>query len=67
MRFFESLAIGVSMYSKIPMPRVEWNEKNMKYAMCFFPLVGVVTGILEVILGNALLVYTSCGTLFLQE
>ena len=56
MRFFESLAIGVSMYSKIPMPRVEWNEKNMKYAMCFFPLVGVVTGILEVILGNALLV-----------
>ena len=49
MRFFESLAIGVSMYSKIPMPRVEWNEKNMKYAMCFFPLVGVVTGILEVI------------------
>ncbi len=75
MRFFESLAIGVSMYSKIPMPRVEWNEKNMKYAMCFFPLVGVVTGILEVILGNALLVlevilgnallvYTSCGTLF---
>ena len=32
--------------------------------MCFFPLVGVVTGILEVILGNALLVYTSCGTLF---
>ena len=64
MRFFESLAIGVSMYSKIPMPRVEWNEKNMKYAMCFFPLVGVVTGILEVILGNVLLVYTSCGTLF---
>lgn len=64
MRFFESLAIGVSMYSKIPMPWVEWNEKNMKYAMCFFPLVGVVTGILEVILGNALLVYTSCGTLF---
>jgi len=52
------------MYSKIPMPRVDWNEKNMKYAMCFFPLVGVVTGILEVILGNALLVYTSCGTLF---
>ena len=43
MRFFESLAIGVAMYSKIPMPRVEWNEKNMKYAMCFFPLVGAVS------------------------
>ena len=24
MRFFESLAIGVAMYSKIPMPRVDW-------------------------------------------
>ena len=55
MKFFESLAIGVAMYSKIPMPRVEWNEKNMKYAMCFFPPVGVVTGILETILSNAIL------------
>lgn len=64
MRFFQSLAIGVSMYSKIPMPRVEWNEKNMKYAMCFFPLVGLVTGILVMFLGNVLLLHTSCKTLF---
>ena len=49
-----------AMYSKIPMPRVEWNEKNMKYAMCFFPLVGVVTGLLEVILGNCLLYTSRC-------
>ena len=33
MRFFESLAIGVAMYSKIPMPRVGWNEKNMQEDM----------------------------------
>ena len=32
------------MYSKIPMPRVEWNEKNMRYAICFFPAVGVLCG-----------------------
>ena len=64
MRFFQSLAIGVSMYSKIPMPRVEWNEKNMKYAMCFFPLVGLVTGILVMFFGNVLLLHTSCKTLF---
>jgi len=43
------------MYSKIPMPRVEWNEKNMKYAMCFFPLVGAVIG------GLMLLVRFLCG------
>lgn len=64
MRFFQSFAIGVSMYSKIPMPRVEWNEKNMKYAMCFFPFVGLVTGVLEVCIGRFLLLHTSCKTLF---
>ncbi|HEX3021692.1 MAG TPA: adenosylcobinamide-GDP ribazoletransferase, partial [Lachnospiraceae bacterium] len=40
----QSFIIAFSMYSKIPMPRVEWNEKNMKYSMCFFPLVGLVLG-----------------------
>lgn len=64
MKLFQSLAIGVSMYSKIPMPRVEWNEKNMKYAMCFFPLVGVVTGIFQVLAGRFFLAHTSCGSLF---
>lgn len=39
-----SLAIAFSMYSRIPMPVVEWTKERMKYAMCFFPLIGVVTG-----------------------
>ena len=39
-----SLIIAFSMYSKIPMPKVEWNEKNMNYCLGFFPLVGVVIG-----------------------
>ena len=43
---FKSFAVAFSMYSKIPMPRVEWNEKNLRYALCFFPFVGVVTGAL---------------------
>lgn len=38
--------IAVSMYSKIPMPKVEWNKKNMKYAICFFPVIGLVIGAL---------------------
>ena len=42
----KSLALAFSMYSKIPMPRVEWNEKNMRYALCFFPFVGAVNGAL---------------------
>ena len=52
MYLLESCVIAISMYSKIPMPRVEWKEKNMKYAMCFFPLVGCVNGILVFGLGN---------------
>ena len=39
-----SLIIAFSMYSRIPMPRCEWDEKGMKYSMCFFPLVGAVLG-----------------------
>ena len=27
----ESMNIAFSMYSRIPMPRVDWNEKNMKF------------------------------------
>lgn len=42
---FESICIAFAMYSKIPVPHVEWKEKNMKYAICFFPLVGVVLGL----------------------
>ena len=36
--------IAFSMYSRIPMPMFEWKEEDMKYAMCFFPVIGVVIG-----------------------
>ena len=38
------LLIALSMYSKIPVPQAEWNERNMRYAFCFFPLVGALIG-----------------------
>ena len=50
----QSLLIAFSMYSNIPVPRVKWNEKNMRYALCFFPWVGMVIGILVFFLGNLL-------------
>ena len=34
-----AMVISFAMYSKIPMPRVEWSKENMKYSMCFFPWV----------------------------
>lgn len=63
MYLLESLAIAVSMYSKIPVPNVEWKEKNMKYAMCFFPVVGIVLCAAEIFLGQFLL-SCSIGRIF---
>lgn len=48
--FFSPVVIAFSMYSKIPMPQVEWNEKNMRYAICFFPFVGLVIALFEYII-----------------
>lgn len=38
--------IAFSMYSKLPVPHLEWKEADMRYTICFFPLVGAVIGIL---------------------
>ena len=40
----KSLIIAFAMYSKLPMPRVEWEKKALSWALCWFPLVGVVIG-----------------------
>lgn len=44
MIILRSLISAFLMYSKIPMPRVEWRNENRRYALCFFPLVGAVVG-----------------------
>ena len=49
MDVIRSLMMTFSIYSKIPMPNVEWKEGNMKYTMCFFPLVGIVHGLLWIL------------------
>lgn len=45
-KLFNSFKIAFSMYSKIPMPNSEWTEENMSYAMCFFPMIGGVIGLI---------------------
>ena len=44
--FLETVIVAFSMYSKIPMPRVEWTEKNMRFSLVFFPMVGAVIAVL---------------------
>lgn len=43
-RLWNSFKIAFSMYSKIPMPKSDWKKENMRYIMCFFPLIGVIIG-----------------------
>ena len=39
-----SCVMAFSTYSRLPMPQVEWSEKNMRYTLAFFPLVGAAVG-----------------------
>ena len=41
---FQTIAVAFAMFSAIPVPQFEWNGKNMRYAMCAFPLIGLVCG-----------------------
>ena len=40
----KSLCIAFAMYSKIPVPQFEWDKRSLSWALCWFPLVGVVIG-----------------------
>ena len=45
-----SVIIAFSMYSRIPMPKLSWREKDMRYAICAFPLIGIVIAATELAL-----------------
>ena len=40
----QTIAVAFAMFSAIPVPQFDWTEKNMRYALCAFPLIGVVIG-----------------------
>ncbi|WP_407425504.1 adenosylcobinamide-GDP ribazoletransferase [Treponema sp.] len=46
MTFFKSFCLAFSTFSIIPVPEVQWNEKNMRYIMCAFPFTGLISGLL---------------------
>ena len=35
----QTIAVAFAMFSAIPVPQFDWNEKNMRYAMCVSLLV----------------------------
>lgn len=52
-QWWNSFKIAFSMYSKIPMPKADWNKENISYAMCFFPWIGIVCGVLTLAVWEA--------------
>ena len=42
----QTVAVAFAMFSAVPVPQFDWNEKNMRYSLCAFPLVGVLCGVL---------------------
>ncbi len=42
MTVLQTIAVAFAMFSALPVPQFDWNEKNMRYALCAFPLIGVV-------------------------
>lgn len=61
-RLWNSFKIAFAMYSKIPMPKADWEKENMRYMMCFFPLIGIVIGA-GVVLWNQAAAWLEAGTL----
>ncbi len=58
-----SLIAAFSLYSKIPVPHTESDEESMRYVMCWFPLIGAVTGLAQWAV-YCLFQYAGAGTLF---
>ena len=63
MKQLQSLVVAFSMYSALPMPHIEWNKENMRFCLCYFPLVGAAVGGL-LILWSYLSGLASFGSLF---
>ena len=41
----ETLCVAFSLYSRLPMPQIQWTPANMRYALWALPLIGVVAGL----------------------
>ena len=50
MVWIKSLIIAFATYSRLPVPNVDWNEKNMKYSICYFPLISVPIIVFQVLI-----------------
>lgn len=43
-----SVGMAFALFSKVPMPTLDWDDANMRYMMAAFPVVGALVGIAQV-------------------
>lgn len=46
MSILRSIAAAFGMFSSLPVPRVEWNRRSLRWVLCALPLVGMFVGLL---------------------
>ncbi len=45
MTILRAMAVAFSTYSRVPVPYFEWKKSDIKYSLCFFPVIGVIIGV----------------------
>ncbi|MGB4370536.1 MAG: adenosylcobinamide-GDP ribazoletransferase [Dethiobacteria bacterium] len=45
MKLLRPIVLAFSVFSRIPVPEVAWDEENMRYMICALPLVGAAIGL----------------------
>lgn len=58
------MVIAFSMYSRIPMPKIEWTKERMRYMLCFFPAIGLAIGALMLLWMHFGKILVGDGSLF---
>lgn len=59
----DSILMAFSLYSRIPVPQAKWNDRSMRWCICFLPLVGAVIGAAQMA-AFAVLTHFSFGGVF---
>ena len=49
-KFGMSFVTAFSLYSRIPMPQIQWKKDDQKYCLCAFPFIGIVIGLVQILL-----------------
>ena len=49
MNMLKSLALAFSCFTRLPVPKVDWNRRNLRFMLAWLPVVGIAVGLLTAI------------------